>query len=88
MPSAFSNTPEADGAEIVELGRAKSATRQASEINVSLQRNFSKLRIGIQLSIAIHGALFIATGAAMIKANEYYKREAIINQEVSVTWKR
>lgn len=81
MPFAFSNTPEADGAEIVALGQAKSATRRASEINVSLQRNFSRLLIGIQLSIVIHGALFIATGAAMIKANEYYRKQAIIHQE-------
>ncbi len=82
---AFSttNTQEADDAEIVALAQAKSSTRRATEINVSLQRKFTKLRIGIQLSIVIHGALFIATGAAMIKANEYYKREALISQEVT-----
>ncbi|QNP81013.1 hypothetical protein [Agrobacterium tumefaciens] len=85
MPSAFSttNTQEADGAEIVALGQAKSATRLATEINVSLQRNFTKTRIGIQLAIVIHGALFIATGAAMIKANEYYRQQSIIDQEVA-----
>ncbi|CUX07695.1 hypothetical protein CFBP6626_07595 [Agrobacterium tumefaciens] len=82
---AFSttNTQDADDAEIAALGQAKAATRRATEINVSLQRNFTKTRIGIQLSIVIHGALLIATGAAMIKANEYYKREAIINQEAT-----
>lgn len=90
MPSAFSttNTQEADDAEIVAFGQAKSATRHATEINVSLQRNFTKTRVGIQLAIVIHGALFIATGAAMIKANEYYKREALIQQEITVSWKR
>ena len=89
MPSAFSttNTQEADDAEIVALAQAKSATRRATEINVSLQRNFTKLRIGIQGAILIHGLLFMATGAAMIKANEYYRREALISQE-NVAWNR
>lgn len=85
MPSAFSttNTQEADAAEIVELAQAKSATRRATEINVSLQRNFTKLRIGTEWAILLHGLLFIATGAAMIEANEYYREQAIINQEVT-----
>lgn len=89
MPSAFSttNTQEADDAEIVALGEAKSATRQATEINVSLQRNFTKLRIGTEWAILIHGLLFMATGGAMIKANEYYKREALISQE-QVAWRK
>ncbi|MEW9535674.1 hypothetical protein MRBLRC7O_000884 [Agrobacterium radiobacter] len=80
---AFSttNTQEADDAEIVALAQAKSSTRRATEINVSLQRNFTKLRIGTEWAILIHGLLFLATGAAMIKANEYYRQQAIIHQE-------
>lgn len=85
MPSAFSttNTQEADDAEIVAFAEAKSATRLATEINVSLQRNFTKLRIGTEWAILLHGLLFIATGAAMIEANEYYRQQEIIHQEDS-----
>ncbi|WCA57805.1 hypothetical protein G6M16_008875 [Agrobacterium tumefaciens] len=83
MPSAFStaNTQEADDAEIVALGQAKSATRRATEINASLQRTFTKTRIGIEVCIVIYGSLFMATVAATIKANEYYRKQAIIHQE-------
>ena len=80
-PFSTTNTQEADDAETVALGQAKAATRRATEINVSLQRKFTKLRIGIQGVILIHGLLFMATGAAMIKANEYYRQQAIIHQE-------
>lgn len=83
MPSAFSttNTQEADDAEVVALGQAKSATRRATEINVSLQRTFTKTRIGIEVCIVIYGSLFMATVAATIRANEYYREQAIIHQE-------
>lgn len=83
MPSAFSttNTQEADDEKIVAFGEAKSATRRATEINVSLQSNLTKLRIGTEWAILIHGLLFMATGAAMFKANEYYREQAIIHQE-------
>ncbi|XHE14038.1 hypothetical protein PCC82_04630 [Agrobacterium deltaense] len=85
MPSAFStnNTQEADDAEIVAFGEAKAATRRATEINVSLQRKFTKLRISTEWAILIHGLLFMATGAAMIEANEYYRQQAIIHQGVT-----
>ncbi|MGV2110114.1 hypothetical protein ACQZ46_02425 [Agrobacterium salinitolerans] len=82
-PFSTTNTQEADDAEIVLLGQAKAATRRTAEINVSLQRTFTKTRIGIEVCIVIYGSLFIATGAAMIKANEYYRQQAIIDQEVT-----
>lgn len=80
-PLSTTNTQEADDAEIVAIGQAKAATRRATEIDVSLQRKLTKLRIGTEWAILIHGLLFMATGAAMIKANEYYRQQAIIHQE-------
>lgn len=87
-PFSTTNTQEADDAEIVAMTQAKSATRRATDINVSRDAKLRKLRISTQWAIVIHGALFVATGAAMIKANEYYRREALIQQEITVSWKR
>lgn len=84
-PFSTTNTQEADDAEIAAFAQAKAATRRATEINVSLQRTFTKTRIGIELAIVIHGALFIAAGTAAIRANEYYRDYDIRHQE-DVAW--
>ncbi|MCZ7856040.1 hypothetical protein O9X81_05390 [Agrobacterium salinitolerans] len=83
MPSAFSttNTQEADDAEIVALAQVKSATRRATEINVSLQRTFTQTRIGIEVAIVVCGSLLMASVVAMIEAERYYAYHDTRDQE-------
>ena len=85
-PFSTTNTQEADDAEIVALAQAKSSTRRATEINVSLQRTFTQTRIGIELAIVICGSLFIAAGVAAIRADNFYRDHSIRHQE-DVAWK-
>ncbi|MNE10651.1 hypothetical protein D3C80_1033700 [compost metagenome] len=85
---AFSttNTQEADDAEIVAFGQAKSATRRASEVNTSYHAETRKFRIGSSFALVWCGALSIAIVVAMVEADRFYKREAMLNQEVLAKW--
>ncbi|MGQ3080647.1 MULTISPECIES: hypothetical protein [Rhizobium/Agrobacterium group] len=86
-PFSTTNTQDADDAEIVAFAQAKSAHQRAVAKSEEHQAALRKYRIANQLSVLMMGILAMMIVVAAVKADRFYKREALISQE-NVAWNR